>query len=91
MQWETEAEGLQLRFLHRRSPEAEVYFLVNAGAVGGPVTCTFRDTGLGKPSRWNPVSGETGLNLQATRTAGGQVQTTLLMVPHDACFVVFPR
>ena len=91
VQWETEAEGLQLRFLHRRSPEAEVYFLVNAGAVGGPVTCTFRDTGLGKPSRWNPVSGETGLNLQATRTAGGQVQTTLLMVPHDACFVVFPR
>lgn len=91
LQWEAEAKGVSVRFLHRRSPEYEIYFVVNASAVGGPVTCTFRDIGQGWPSRWNPVTGETGLSLQATRMADGRVSVPLLMVPHDACFVVFPR
>ena len=89
--WETDAKGMQIRFLHRRSPEYEIYFVVNAGALGGPVTCTFRDAGQGTPARWDPVSGETGPGLQATRTADGRVAVPLFLVPHDACFVVFPR
>jgi len=91
LEWESDTEGMELCFLHRRSPEGDIYFLVNAGASGGPVTCTFRDIGQGKPSRWDPLSGETGLGLQATRTADGRVDVPLLMAPHDAFFVVFPR
>ena len=90
-QWKSETDRLQVRFLHRRSSEYEIYFVANSSAVGGPVTCAFRDTGQGVPQRWNPVSGESGLPLQATRTADGRVAVPLVMVPHDAFFVVFPR
>ena len=91
LSWKAEVEGMRLRFLHRRSPECEIYFVVNASAVGGPVTCTFRDTGRGEPERWNPVSGETGLSVQLTRAADGRGAVPLFMAPHDACFIVFSR
>lgn len=91
LSWKAEVEGMQLRFLHRRSPECEIYFVVNASAVGGPVTCSFRDTGQGDPERWNPVSGETGLSVHMTRASDGRGVVPLFMAPHDACFVVFNR
>ena len=92
LRWETETTGVQIRFVHRRSADCEVYFIANISATGGPVTCTFRDTGGGdEAERWDPVSGETGLDLDATRLADGRLRIPLFMVPHDACFVVFRR
>ena len=91
-QWRTDAAEMKVRFLHRRSSEHEVYFVVNDGPAAGPVTCTFRDTGKGVPSRWDPVSGETGLvEQEPRREADGRVTGSLFMVPHDACFIVFDR
>ena len=91
LRWETDAAGVQIRFVHRRSSDCEVYYIANVSAIGGPVTCTFRDTGAGEAERWDPVSGETGLDLDATRLADGRLRIPLFMVPHDACFVVFRR
>ena len=91
-QWRSEVDGLKLVFLHRRSDRHEVYFVVNPSAAAGPVTCTFRDTGSSFPTRWDPMSGETGLVVQdVKRAADGRVTASLFMAPHDACFVVFER
>lgn len=88
--WRSDVAGLRLEFLHRRSAEHEVYFVVNTSSAAGPVTCTFRDTGKGVPTRWNPVNGETGLVVQdVQRTPDGRVSAALFLAPHDACFVVF--
>jgi len=89
-QWRSESNGLALRFLHGRSPEHEIYFVVNDSADAGPVTCLFRETGSGMPTRWDPVSGEAGLAVQdVVKTADGRVSVQLFMAPHDACFIVF--
>ena len=91
-QWKSEVAGLNVVFLHRRSDLHEVYYIVNDSAAAGPVDCTFRDTGNGLPTRWDPVSGETGLVLQDVRRAADRrVAASLFMAPHDACFVVFDR
>ena len=91
-QWRTEVEDMKIRFLHRRASSHEIYFVVNASAAAGPLICTFRDTGNGVPTRWNPVSGEAGLVLQeVSRSADGSVTASLFLEPHDACFVVFDR
>lgn len=91
-QWRSESVGLKLRFLHGRALEHEIYFVVNDSAEAGPVTCLFRDVGSGKPTRWDPVSGEAGLAVQdVVKAADGRVSVPLFMAPHDACFIVFDR
>jgi len=90
--WQSEQAGMRLSFLHRRTPEREIYFLVNDTPEAGPVRCTFRDAGAGMPLRWDPVSGETDLVVQgASRTGDGRVTAPLFLGPHDACFIVFER
>ncbi len=91
-QWRSETAGLRLRFLHRRTPEREIYFVVNDSAEAGAVTCAFRDAGIGVPARWDPVSGEAGLALEEVkRGMDGRVSVPLFMAPHDSCFIVFDR
>lgn len=88
---QAEVQGVRARFLHRRSSEAEVYFVMNSSVNGGPVTCLFRDTGKGVPERWDPQSGEVGVLQEARPQADGRVSVPLYLGPHDACFVVFDR
>ena len=88
-EWQSEAEAVQVQFLHRRAPGLEAYFVVNTGEAGGPVTCTFRDTGKGEAERWDPLSGEVSTLTQAVRSADGRVTVSLFLAPNDACFIVF--
>jgi hypothetical protein len=91
-EWRSDTEGMNLRFLHRRTPAHEIYFVVNDSAETGTVACTFRDTGKGVPSRWEPASGEIGvIERDIRRGAGGRVTAALFLAPYDACFVVFER
>jgi len=90
-QWRAEGAGLQLRFLHRRTPEREIYFVQNAAAVGGPATLVFRDAGNGVPQKWDPVGGEVASPLQASRATDGRVTLSVSCFPHDAFFIVFAR
>ena len=91
-QWRSETAGLRLRFLHRRTPGREIYFVVNDSAEAGAVTCVFRDAGAGVPARWDPVSGEAGLAVEEVkREMDGRVSVPLFMAPHDSCFIVFDR
>jgi hypothetical protein len=88
-EWRSEVEAVKVRFLHRRVPGCELYFVVNASEVGGLVTGTFRDTENGAAERWDPVSGEISTLTQGVRAADGRVTLPLLLAPHDACFIVF--
>jgi hypothetical protein len=87
--WHSEVEAVQVRFLHRRVPGSELYFVVNTAEVGGLVLCTFRDTEKGVAERWDPVSGEVSLLTHGERAADGRMTVPLFLSPHDACFIVF--
>ena len=89
--WRSEESGLQVRFLHRRSADLEVYFVVNAGSSAGVASCTFRDTGKGVPERWDPLAGEIGTVQESRREPDGRLTAPLYLGPHDSCFVVFDR
>lgn len=89
--WQSAEPGMRLRFLHRRSAEREVYFVVNSGEGGGVAACTFRDAGKGVPERWDPLEGEIGAAQEFERRPDGRVAAPLYLGPHDACFVVFAR
>ena len=88
-EWRSEVEAVRVRFVHRRVPECEFYFVVNTAEVGGPVNCTFRDTGKGVAERWDPVSGEVSTLAQGVRAVDGRVTVPVFLAPHDACFIVF--
>ncbi|MEI7900425.1 MAG: glycosyl hydrolase [bacterium] len=90
-EWQSEGEAMRVRFVHRRVPECEFYFVANTAEAGGPVICTFRDAGKGVAERWNPVSGEVSTLAQGVRAADGRVTIPLFLAPHDACFIVFDR
>lgn len=91
-QWRSEAAGLDVAFLQRTAERQDIYLIVNRTAASGPVVCTFRHAGKGVPTRWNPVEGESGLEIgEVTRTPDGLVNVPLFLGPHDACFVVFER
>jgi hypothetical protein len=87
--WRSEEEGLQVRFLHRRNSDRDVYFVMNGGVCGGLITCTFRDTGKGEPERWDPLTGEIGTVQETEKLADGRVKAPLYLGPHDSCFIVF--
>lgn len=91
LMWQSAEPGVRLRFLHRRSAEREVYFVMNGGEGGGVATCTFRDTGKGVPERWDPLEGEIGSVQEFERRPDGRAAVPLYLGPHDACFVVFER
>ncbi len=88
-EWRSEVEAVRVRFLHRRVPACELYFVANTAEVGGPVACTFRDTGKGAAERWDPVSGEVSTLAQGVRAADGRLTVPLFLAPHEACFIVF--
>jgi hypothetical protein len=87
--WHSEVEAMQVRFLHRRVPGSQLYFVANTAEVGGLVLCTFRDTEKGVAERWDPVSGEVSLLTHGERAADGRMTVPLFLSPHDACFIVF--
>ncbi len=90
--WQSDAPGMQVRFMHRRTAAHEVYYLLNENAEPGSVTCTFRDTGKGAPERWDPTTGEIELlETDVRRDPDGRVTAKIFLGAHDACFVVFDR
>lgn len=89
--WTADVEGMEIRFVHRRSAADEIYYVANVSAAGGLVTCSLRDTGRGVPSRWDPVTGEETEAAPVTRSADGRVSMSVFFGPHESCFVVFAR
>ncbi|MGC4081695.1 MAG: glycosyl hydrolase [Vicinamibacterales bacterium] len=82
-------DGVTLDFIHRRTEDADIYFVANLQPRAVALDCAFRATG-DVPEIWDPVTGE-------TRAAGSfRANDTRTIVPlefaaHQSFFIVFPR
>jgi hypothetical protein len=74
--------------LHRRTPEADIYFVSNQTATPQILTADFRVKGRA-PELWRAETGQSQ-PLSYSQTSTG-VRTTLALDPHDAVFVVFRK
>lgn len=75
-----------MAWVHRHTPDSEIYWLSRPGKEGAQVVASFRIKGK-KPLIWHP---ETGLMEEVTyRQEKGRTIVNLEMGPDDAVFVVF--
>jgi hypothetical protein len=73
-------------WIHRRTDEADIYFVASRGADPERVSCAFRATGR-PPELWDAVTGET--TPAAFSVEGGVTRLTLDLPPGGSRFVVF--
>ena len=80
------ADMSDLRYVHRSTDKAEIYWVNNRKDEARTLEATFRVSGL-KPTLWHP---ETGQMEEVSYTVNGGFTTVQLpMVQQDAVFVVF--
>jgi hypothetical protein len=76
-----------LHYIHRRSDDADIYFVANRSAEPETIDCTFRVRGRA-PELWDAVSGTTRL-ATTYREAGGRTTVPIAFDPYGSVFVVF--
>jgi hypothetical protein len=81
--------GDSLRYSHRRTKEADFYFVSNRQATELNRTATFRTAGR-LPEWWDPNTGETR-DLPHFTTVNGQTKIPLRLAGFESGFVVFRR
>jgi hypothetical protein len=79
--------GKPLRYIHRRTPDAEIYFVANPLGQRLAVTPSFRISGR-TPELWWPDSGHTE-RAALVREHHGITQLSFALEPHGSVFVVF--
>jgi len=87
--YQSTTENTLLDFIHRRTDDTEIYFVINKRGVGLKADCAFRVTGR-KPEIWNPVTGEQR-NLPQFKTQNGVTSIPLEFEPYGAMFVIFKK
>jgi hypothetical protein len=76
-----------INFIHRRTEDAEIYFLANRRRRAEDVVCTFRVKDK-QPELWNPETGDiTPLNIYDKSETG--IRVPLQLSPAQSVFVVF--
>jgi hypothetical protein len=76
-----------VRYIHRRTKEAEIYFVSNRQSDLVEATCTFRVAGR-QPELWDPLTGALR-DLSQFRAQNGRTAVPLRFEPHQSFFVVF--
>jgi hypothetical protein len=76
-----------LDYIHRRTPEADVYFVSNKNMQWQNVECTFRVSGKA-PELWDPATGQMR-RLGVYRSVEGGTMVPLRLAPAGSVFVVF--
>ncbi|NCB64536.1 MAG: hypothetical protein EOM52_13290, partial [Clostridia bacterium] len=84
-EWEGGAEDYG--FIHRRTEEADIYFVSSRREAPADGRFTFRVAGR-QPSLWNPLTGEIR-DAAAFRQENGRTTLPLSFDPYGAWFVVF--
>jgi len=77
-----------LDYIHRRTPDADIYFVSNRTDCRLESMCTFRVTGR-SPELWMPDTGEIR-GCETYESTDGHTRVTLQLAPYDSLFVVFP-
>jgi hypothetical protein len=80
--------GQPVQFVHRKLPDADVYFLDNRGDSQSTVDATFRVTGKA-PELWYSETGK--MSSVSFNVAGGHTTVPLHLEPWGTVFVVFRK
>jgi len=81
------ASDAHIRYTHRRSDGAEIYFVANPEEKQVESRCTFR-TGGYQPELWDPLTGNAH-DMHEYTEANGLTTVTLRLEPLQSFFVVF--
>lgn len=79
----------RLLFLHRTTPEAEIYFVANPQRQYRTITCRFRVTGR-QPERWDAETGRIE-PVAEWKEESGCTAIPLRFRPEESCFLVFRK
>jgi hypothetical protein len=80
----------RIDYIHRRTENADIYFVCNGSNETKTLICRFRD-GEGRPEIWHPVSGEIRLAKVAGLHADNSCSIELELPAIGSAFVVFRR
>jgi hypothetical protein len=83
------SDGGFIDWIHRTSPEAEIYFVANREARDERVTVRFRDAGR-TAEIWDAVTGETA-TVPTLVDEAGTVRVPLTLPPYASRFVIFRK
>jgi hypothetical protein len=84
-----EQEAFGIDYIHRRTTDADIYFVSNQSATPADIQAVFRVAGR-QPELWNPVSG-TADDAAAFEPLDGRTAVPLRLPPYGSTFVVFRR
>ncbi|MBD0294846.1 MAG: glycosyl hydrolase family 43 [Flavisolibacter sp.] len=76
-----------ITYIHRRTNDAEIYFLANQRRKVEELVCTFRVNGK-QPELWDPDTGKTTA-IKIYDTAGERIKVPLQLGPSGSQFIVF--
>ncbi len=76
-----------LRHIHRRTAEADIYFVANGAHEDVSAVCSFRTSGK-QPELWHPETGQITA-LPVYETKGGRTHIPLRLGPAESVFIVF--
>ncbi|HEY4062979.1 MAG TPA: glycosyl hydrolase [Puia sp.] len=82
-------EDVRLDFIHRTTPEAEIYFITNRHGRAVRSDCSFRVVGH-TPQLWNPVSGTRNTKINY-KLVDGRLVVPLQFAAFQSWFVVFSK
>lgn len=84
---ESKEHQLTIDMIHKRTDEADVYFVANRLNVRRRITASFRQSGR-QPELWNPITGEIVRDAAYLR-CGDRIDLELDFAPEDSVLVVF--
>jgi hypothetical protein len=82
--------GAKLDYIHRRTADADIYFVSNQGDRTERLQVTFRASGK-MPELWLPITGEIRPQALYDATSDGRTTLPLRLEPYGSVFVVFRR
>jgi hypothetical protein len=80
----------RIDYIHRRTDNADIYFVCNGADETKTIVCKFRDD-EGRPEIWHPVSGEIRLAKVAGLYADNSYPIELELPAFGSAFVIFRR
>ncbi len=86
----TQEGPARIDYIHRRTDNANIYFVCNGAKETKTLLCKFRDA-HGRPEIWYPLSGEIYLAKEVGRNADNSCNIELELPAIGAAFVVFRR
>ncbi|MGN6818015.1 MAG: glycosyl hydrolase, partial [Sphingomonas sp.] len=85
----TRASDAKIHWIHRRTADADIYFVSNARRRPEELVATFRVAGR-QPECWDPMTGKTHA-LPVYEQADGRTRVALRLDEAGSCFVVFRK